>query len=202
MHTSRWFVAAAVVVAAVSTFAHADHNSAVLRYSVAVDADRPNAARIVVRPRLYPGVEVTRELSAQPVHPYLFEYHAAKHAHGTYVDAYRSLDTGEQRLDENHSLVKAQRLYRSLVGITTQDLQAASFKHRVHRPISKANVAVIIRGAKEAVVDLARRQFDREDVLPARHDVAPTPAEPAEPQLDGMPKAKPLPKKTKPHWVA
>jgi len=110
------------------------------------------SARIVVSPRLHPEVEVSRTLSAQPVHPHMVKVilggdirpdtsGAVQH---TWIDPLQRLD-GEDGLDESHSLVKAQRLYLSLSGVTRKQLDAHRIRsHRLQRDYADQSRARIV----------------------------------------------------------
>ena len=88
-------------------------------------------ARLILPPENHPEVAVSRSLAAQPVHPYLMEVQIGDDRDltsgilTTYIDPLQRLD-GNEGIDDNHSLVKLQRLYRGLKGVTTSDLAAAS----------------------------------------------------------------------------
>ncbi len=77
--------------------------------------------RLVMPAQLHPEVAVDRALAAQPVHPHLVRVERAGVAN--YLDPYARLD-GEHGMDTHHTLVKAQRLARSLRGISDADLAA------------------------------------------------------------------------------
>ncbi len=83
--------------------------------------------RIVVPPLLHPEVAVSRTLAAQPVHPHMVQVVIGgsnrSAALTTWIDPLRRID-GEGRLDANHSLVRAQRLYNALRGVTTEQINA------------------------------------------------------------------------------
>jgi len=68
---------------------------------------------VVTRPVAVPAATVSRELSQQPVHPHLIE---VRYVNTTlYLDPNADyIHQGVNRIDDNHSLVKAQRLGRSL----------------------------------------------------------------------------------------
>ncbi len=94
------------------------------------------STRLIYPARLHREVEVSRSLAAQPVHPHMAkviigggsDHLSSGRAGGalsTYIDPLRQL-TGDGGLDDDHSLVKAQRLHRSLSGITTDQLAALS----------------------------------------------------------------------------
>lgn len=110
------------------------------------------SATIVVSPRLHPEVEVSRSLSAQPVHPHMVKVilggdirpNTSGAAQHTWIDPLRRLD-GENGLDENHSLVKAQRLYLSLSGVTQKEMDAHRIRsHRLQRDYADQSRARIV----------------------------------------------------------
>lgn len=94
----------------------------------AVSGAVSRSARIVMPAQLHPEVAVSRELSAQSVHPHLVQVvlgdirqdtgGAVMH---TWIDPLQRLD-GPNGMDSGHSLVRAQRLYLSLGGMTTEDI--------------------------------------------------------------------------------
>lgn len=90
--------------------------------------------RIITPAQLHPNVAVSRTLAAQPVHPHMVKVIIGGGSPGadtstgagqisTWIDPMQRLDGGDG-LDENHSLVKAQRLYLSLTGVSTEQLYA------------------------------------------------------------------------------
>lgn len=99
-------------------------------------------AQLVLPAREHPQVEVDRALSAQPVHPWMAEVQiggnaqragaaSAEPASGqmtTFVDPLNDLTA--RGLDDNHSLVRAQRLHRSLTGMSTRALN--ELRNRAH----------------------------------------------------------------------
>ncbi len=111
--------------------------------------------RIVVPARLHREVEVSRTLAAQPVHPHMVKVilgggRSAGYETGanpvisTWIDPLRRLD-GANGLDENHSLVKAQRLYLSLSGTTQRQIDEARVQsHRIQRTYASQSNARII----------------------------------------------------------
>jgi len=110
------------------------------------------SAKIVVSPRLHPEVEVSRTLSAQPVHPHMVKVilggdirpNTAGAVQHTWIDPLQRLD-GEDGLDESHSLVKAQRLYLSLSGVTRKQLDAHRIRsHRLQRDYADQSRARIV----------------------------------------------------------
>lgn len=68
---------------------------------------------VVTRPIVVPAATVSRELSEQPVRPHLVEVQLVNTTIFLDPDA-DYVNTGVNRIDENHSLIKAQRLARSL----------------------------------------------------------------------------------------
>lgn len=89
--------------------------------------DQTNGARIYVPPQLHPQVAVSRTLAAQPVHPHMVQVSLGGAAYSgqltTWIDPLARIQ-GEGKLDENHSLVKSQRLYNGLRGTTTEQISA------------------------------------------------------------------------------
>jgi hypothetical protein len=77
--------------------------------------------RLVIRAQLHPEVAASRALATQPTHPHLVRIERAGAVN--YLDPYVKLD-GDHGMDTDHSLVKAQRLARSLRGICDADLAA------------------------------------------------------------------------------
>lgn len=108
---------------AASTTALAD---APYRHTRATTPQQPNTAQIYIPAELHPEVAVSRELAAQPVHPWMAQIRSVTQT--TYIDPLQPLDrTGTiNRLDSNHSLVRAQRLHLSLTGVTNSDLAELS----------------------------------------------------------------------------
>ena len=80
-----------------------------------VDINQRHGAYLVRQPITFPEATVGRELSQQPVHRHLGMYEIA----GTRITFdpqanYHRQRAYEDRLDDNHSLLKAQRLYHAL----------------------------------------------------------------------------------------
>ena len=80
-----------------------------------VDINQHHGAYLVRRPIVYPEATVGRWLSNQPVHRHLGVYEMA----GTRISFdpqanYHRQRAYEDKIDDNHSLLKAQRLYSSL----------------------------------------------------------------------------------------
>ncbi len=128
---SRLMIAAALLVAAPVAFAQDVPYEQAHRVGGMMNQ---GGARLIFPARLHREVEVSRSLAAQPVHPHLAyiqigggsEDLTAPRGGGaltTYIDPMRQLD-GDEGLEENHSFIKAQRLHRSLSGVTTEQLAA------------------------------------------------------------------------------
>jgi len=109
---------------------------------------------IEVPARLHREVEVSRSLAAQPVYPHMVKVimggsgkFAADDGHAvihTWIDPLRRLD-GENGLDENHSLVKAQRLFLSLSGTSQRQTdEARVHSHRLQRGYADQTRAHIV----------------------------------------------------------
>jgi hypothetical protein len=145
------------------------------------------SARIVVSPRLHPEVEVSRTLAAQPVHPHMVKviiggdispYSAGAVQH-TWIDPMNRLD-GENGLDESHSLVKAQRAYLSLSGISQRQLD----EHRIRSKQLESTYAgqtrarIIINARPDATSDPSLKPV----LIVPRPATAPMPSVPAKPQ--------------------
>jgi hypothetical protein len=147
---------------------------------------QPNTAQLIVAARLAPEVEVDRDLSAQPVHPWLAHVtlggDADSAAQSTYIDPMRSMDTASRtlRMDSNHSFVKAQRLYRQTQGITTSDLAELSNITQAFAPrAAGANQAQLIRGIDNGRVVYGTRTVPVLDS--AAQETHPAPAKPGQP---------------------
>lgn len=126
-----------------------------------------NQAQLVMAARTHPEVEISRELHAQPVWPWMakviiggprvqtentsffFGGFQRQFSDGgtiqhTWIDPLQKLD-GENGLDSDHSLVRAQRRHLQLSGVTTTqiaDIKNASLASRPRGAI--ANHALII----------------------------------------------------------
>lgn len=88
----------------------------------ALKSDFTKNARIVMPARRHPNVAVSRSLAAQPVHPWKVQV-VLRNSMSTYIDPLNPLAKGDGlHLDENHSLVKAQRRHQQLTGLTTSQL--------------------------------------------------------------------------------
>jgi hypothetical protein len=146
------------------------------------------SAHIVMPIRLHPEVEVSRTLAAQPVHPHMVKVLIGGETISstpnvsanisTYIDPMRRLD-GDGGLDENHSLVKAQRLYLSLSGTTTEQLNtirahSEQLRARQHTPANRAYL-VVAPPRPEGVDDLVP-----EPIMIIPVPSAPRPVEPAD----------------------
>ncbi|MHB1157388.1 MAG: hypothetical protein ACYC26_11200 [Phycisphaerales bacterium] len=100
----------------------------------AVSGAVSRSTRIVVPAQLHPQVAVSRELAAQPVHPFMVKVilgdirqdtgGAVMH---TWIDPLNRLD-GPDGMDSGHSLVRAQRLYLSLSGATTEEINEIRYQ--------------------------------------------------------------------------
>jgi hypothetical protein len=132
-NVSRTVLVAMVVIGA-ATAAQAQSVPYETQYDLP-GAGRRSDTAIIVSPRLHPEVEVSRTLSAQPVHPHMVKvvvgggYSRTGKINGavhTWIDPLRRLD-GHEGLDENHSLVRAQRLYLSLSGMTTREVHETQY---------------------------------------------------------------------------
>lgn len=106
-----------------------------------VDADRTSTPKVILTTQPHPAVAVSSSLAAQPVHPYLM--HVQIDQMNTYIDPMQRLDL--MGMDESHSLVKAQRLYRSLAGISSSDLAAVGHAELMAKAnVPMANRAMIV----------------------------------------------------------
>lgn len=118
----RWSVFAVSIVvggAAAMTMA-GDRPGSFIRYT-AVDLSAANPTTIVNRAVVAPAATVDRALAEQPVHPYLIEVQQPGGARVTLDPAKDYNGTPIHRLDENHWILKAQRLHSSAStpGVTT-----------------------------------------------------------------------------------
>lgn len=99
-----------------------------------LNPDLNKEARLVYPTRRHPEVAVSRSLAAQPVHPWMAKI-VLNNAMSTYIDPQRHLSGGKDlHLDENHSLIKAQRLHNSLSGMTTSQLNRLENQRRAAQP--------------------------------------------------------------------
>ena len=92
------------------------------------------SVRIVVPAQFHPEVAVSRKLAAQPVHPYMVKVifgdirqNTGGATMTTWIDPLHRLDVPDG-MDEGHSLVRAQRLYLSLSGITTENINEIRYQ--------------------------------------------------------------------------
>ena len=169
MRTTTVLVGAVMVCLSLSMTARAGYEAADVPYqpSFSTERSQSDATRIITPARLHPEVAVSRSLSAQPVHPYLVELQFAGSGSrmSTYIDPMRKLD-GEGQFDEDHSIVKAQRLYRSLAGISTQQLNAANRLQMAYQHIGPTKVYPrVIRRAPQAPMQEAA-VMDQAQVVP------------------------------------
>ncbi len=142
--------------------------------------------RIVLPLRMHREVEVSRSLAAQPVHPHLVkvvlgEDSARPLSDGgsgivlsTYIDPLQKLH-GPNGLDENHSLVKAQRLHLALTGTTSEQVNALSYRS--------------YRAATEQLGGANRARI----VVAPRRAAEPAPARPRPIMIIPKPEAAPVP---------
>jgi hypothetical protein len=99
-----------------------------------VPLDRPAEAEVVIRPLAdapAPAALVDRALAEQPVHPYLIEVRLVNTT--VYLDPqadYQHKRVGS--LDENHFILRAQRLYQSLGGEPARVIYGS----RARRPLA------------------------------------------------------------------
>jgi hypothetical protein len=108
--------------------------------------DSPNHTRLVYPDRRHPEVEVSRSLSAQPVHPWKAKV-VLNNTMSTYIDPARDLSTSSGlHLDDNHSLVKAQRRHNQLSGVTTTERNRQRNQRKMSRiAVSQGNRASVVR---------------------------------------------------------
>lgn len=119
----RWFVfgvcfaagaGAAIVMAG-------DKPGSFVKYS-AVDSSPVNATTLVTHTVVAPAATVDRGLAQQPVHPYLMEVQQPGGA-AVRVDPARNYNgTPIHKLDENHWILKAQRLHNSTTATTVETI--------------------------------------------------------------------------------
>ena len=175
MRTTTVVVGAVMVCLSLSMTARAGYDAPDVPYqpSFSTERSQSDATRIITPARLHPEVAVSRSLSAQPVHPYLVELQFAGSGSrmSTYIDPMRKLD-GEGQFDEDHSIVKAQRLYRSLAGISTQELNAANRLRMAYQHIGPAKVYPrVIRRVPQVAMDEAA-VMDQAQVVPVSQPAA------------------------------
>jgi len=152
------FLLTATAILGIAALANAADNLP-YQYSVPINPNGqfrypPYHTRLVLPARMHRQVEVSRSLAAQPVHPHMVKVvlSGGSGILHTWIDPVRRLDAGERRLDENHSLVKAQRLARQLMGITTNDLAELSNRSQAIKAaqLTPANRAKIVQSPKAA----------------------------------------------------
>ncbi len=163
------------------------------------------ATRVVLPAQLHPQVAVSRSLAAQPVHPHMAkviiggggagaDMTASAAQVSTYIDPLRRLD-GDGGLDENHSLVRAQRLYLSLTMSSTEELNA--LRSRAHESFGqtygRANRALIV--VNPHAKDKAMEMSDQPKPIMIIPKPKVIPAHKADPEMDTKPKAIPVPDK-------
>lgn len=111
----RWTVFAVSLFvggAAAMTMA-GDRPGSFIKYTP-VDSSAANPTTIVNRTVVAPAATVSRELAEQPVHPYLLEVQQPGGARVTLDPAKDYNGSPIHKLDENHWILKAQRLHTSL----------------------------------------------------------------------------------------
>lgn len=110
----RWSVfAVSFVVGGVAAMSMAgDRPGSFIKYT-AIDSSAANPTTIVNRTIVAPAATVDRELAEQPVHPYLIEVQQPGGARVTLDPAKNYNGTPIHKLDENHWILKAQRLHAS-----------------------------------------------------------------------------------------
>jgi hypothetical protein len=102
-----------VIVGSIATLAGAADPSSVK--IVSTDPTQGSGVQIITRDVVEPAATVSRELSEQPVRPYLTEVKVVTQIIQLDPAAdYERQDNAEGRLDENHWILRAQRLARSL----------------------------------------------------------------------------------------
>jgi len=141
-------------------------------------------ARIIVPARMHREVEVSRSLAAQPVHPHLVKVvlgedsvrlspGGSPHNVGgvvlsTYIDPLQRLD-GNRGLDENHSLVRAQRQYLALRGVTTEQINAirsSSDRARAEQLAPANRARIVVAPTRQVHADEAPKPLM---ILPVPH---------------------------------
>lgn len=111
-----------------------------------VSPDRPNAAKIVVPATKHPEVAVSRPLAAQPTRPWMVE--VAIGSLTTKLDPLRNL-TDDGGLDENHTLVQAQRQFLRIKRVPTSRINQLTRAARRPAPDGgPPNTARLIRRGK------------------------------------------------------
>ncbi len=119
----HWIICSLGILTTVSGVALADTP---YKSSRQLDDKQPNVAQLYVPAQFNPEVAVSRELAAQPVHPWMAEVQVGPQS--TYVDPLQPLDRNGTvgQLSSSHSLVRAQRLHMALNGVTNEELAELS----------------------------------------------------------------------------
>lgn len=148
----------ALAAATVAMGGEVDDKVRILPYRVSIPLEgavNTSNARVIVPARLHPEVEVSRSLAAQPVHPWMVKvvlggetinrWGSTSPVISTWIDPARKLD-GSGGLDENHSLVRAQRLHRSLTDsgdeLTQQRIRGRQWRTEQIAAGNKARIVV------------------------------------------------------------
>lgn len=124
------YITSLSVAVVLATAGLAAAQESVYEYQSGVDS-RLGDNRVVIPAQLHPELAVSPSVAAQPTHPNLIT--VQRGASVTRIDLYQRMD-GEDGLDSNHSLVRAQRLARNLLGVTEADLAEARLEAEAHRP--------------------------------------------------------------------
>ncbi|MBI1369470.1 MAG: hypothetical protein GC162_12550 [Planctomycetes bacterium] len=141
MKTARTMITTAGLALTLSAGAFAQNAPYTQSHNLQLTA---NQAQLITAARLHPEVEVSRELHEQPVWPWMAkvviggatvqtqntntffggtqrQFTTGGTILHTWIDPLQKID-GNNGLDSDHSLVRAQRLHLQLMGVTTTDL--------------------------------------------------------------------------------
>ncbi len=149
-----------------------------------VSPDKTTGPKVIVPAQAHPEVAVPPSLAAQPVNPYHVELELRTMS--TWIDITRKI-TGEHKLDDEHTLARAQRVARMKMNLTTTQLNLLrnlreagaprdvfsrarvirKVNRRVIRPSDMTGVPVSPAEARPAVINA--RPF----VPPVRHETMP-----------------------------
>ena len=114
-----------------------------------VTPDKTTGPKVIVPAQAHPEVAVPPSLAAQPVNPYQVEVELRTMS--TWIDVTRDI-TGEHKLDDEHTLARAQRLARMKMNLTTTQLNLLRNLREANAPRDVFSRARVIRKVNQRVI--------------------------------------------------
>ena len=140
-----------------------------LLMSISAEAAAPNTAVVVKSPnKMMHQAPMMKMKRNHLVRHRLLPVHMD--AHSTMINVMDRFDL-DSKMDQNHSLLKAQRYHRSMMGISTKQL--AMHRNRVmanRRPASMANRAVVMRKPRMKMMGMKVIKIDMNQIEKLRRE--------------------------------